>query len=124
FAIARRQAGEADQLPRHFVFVAAIDRIGKEAFHGELQEIVEEECGGESRVELRLAGVHGGERFLALCGREAVEFFAVSFLRPLIRRGDPGAEKFARTERELISELRFCRQKWSLAIEPRAIAEP
>src|SRR5207245_11293398 len=32
--IDRRQAGEADHLPRHFVAIAAVDRISEEALHG------------------------------------------------------------------------------------------
>src|SRR5262245_16964241 len=41
-AIGRRQAGEADHLPRHLVAIAAIDRIGEEPLHVEGEQPLEE----------------------------------------------------------------------------------
>src|SRR5579871_460478 len=50
-AIARGKSWKADHLPRHLVFVSAINRIGEEPFHGELKQAVEEEGGCESGIE-------------------------------------------------------------------------
>src|ERR1700731_2808772 len=42
------QARIADHLPRRLVAVAAVDRIGEEAFHGDLQQRIEEHVAGEA----------------------------------------------------------------------------
>src|SRR5258708_20753703 len=51
------QAGEAEQLPADLVAVAAIDRIGEEAGHGDGVKLREEGARVEI-VELGLAGPH------------------------------------------------------------------
>src|ERR671922_190727 len=40
--IARRQSRETDHSPRGLVAITAVDRIGEEALHGDLQERLEE----------------------------------------------------------------------------------
>src|ERR1700712_2931295 len=90
-AVVRRQARIADHLPRDLVAVAAIDRIGEEAFHRESVELLEEHF----RIgEVGLAGVHGLKRFIALRGGQAVELLAVGLAGPGIGVGDGGTKEF------------------------------
>src|SRR5215469_8865920 len=85
-AIGGGQSRIADHPPGNLVAVAAIDRIGEEAFHGDLQERVEEHVAGKAR-KLRLAGFHRLERRLALGCGQAVEVLAVGLARPLVGGG-------------------------------------
>src|SRR5262249_28222717 len=121
FAIGRRQARIADHLPGRLVAVAAVDRIGEEPLHRDLQQRIEEHVGGKTR-ELRLAGFHGLERSLAIGLRQAVEVLAVGLSRPLIGLVNAGTEELARIERELIAELGLALDERTIAIEPRAAA--
>src|SRR5258705_8090202 len=79
--VQRRQARIADHLPRRLVAIAPIDRIGKEAFHHQVDERVEELPAVEL-AELRLAGFERLERVLALLRAEPMEVLAVDLAHP------------------------------------------
>src|SRR5260370_40234556 len=72
----------ADHPPRRLVTVAAIDRVGKEAFHGDLEQRVEEHVAGEAR-ETGFAAFHGLERGHAVLLAQPVEILAVGLAREL-----------------------------------------
>ncbi len=90
-AVARRQPGIADHAPRYLVAVAAVDRIGEEAFHGRLVDRLEKRL----RVEVGkfgLARLHGLERGVALRRRQPIEILAVGLAGPGIGGLDAGGE--------------------------------
>src|SRR5438067_2414586 len=101
-----RQAREAHHLPGNLVAVAAIDRIGKEAFHGDGEQRLEELLAVEIG-ELGLSAFQRLQRLLALCRVEPIEILAISLARPRTGGGDAGGEKLARRQRELIALLRL-----------------
>ena len=76
----------------------------------------------ESAGELRLAGFHRLQGGDAVAVGQTVEILAIGLARPVIRRGDAGAEEFARVERQLIAELGLGLEERPVAIKPRAIA--
>ena len=76
----------------------------------------------ETPAELGVAVFHRLERSHAIGVGKAVEILAVGLARPIVRRGNAGAEEFARIERQLIAELRLCLGERSVAIKPRACA--
>src|SRR5712691_602170 len=101
-AVGRRQAGKADHLPGDFVAVAAVDRIGKEALHGDGEQRIEELLAVEIG-ELRLSLLQRLERLFALLRGQSFEILAVGFARPGIGGDDAGGEKLARRERQLVA---------------------
>src|SRR5258706_9777169 len=117
----RGQAGIADHAPGDLVAVAAIHRIGEEAFHGRLQHGFEEGLRFDA-LELRRALFHGGERGGAVRLREAVEILAVGFARPGIGGPDAGGEIFARRQRQLVAMFGPRGKERAVAVEARAIA--
>src|SRR6478735_2639866 len=119
FAVSGWQAGIADHLPRRHMAVAAVDRVGEESLHADLQERVEEHRAGKAR-ELRLPLFHCLQRSLALRRGKPVEILAVGLARPGVGGCDTGAEEFSRRQRKLIAEFRFALWKGPVAIEPRA----
>src|SRR5579871_3452775 len=116
------QARIAHHLPRRLVAVAAVDRIGEEALHRDLQQRVEEHPAGERR-EIGLAAFHRLAGGLAILRAQPIEVLAIRLAAEIVGRDDAGAEELARRERELIAELGLCLDERPLAIEPRAIAE-
>src|SRR5262249_41658224 len=96
----------ADHSPRGLIAVAGVDRIGEEAFHGDLQERFEERLAVEI-LERSLALLQRLERMLALPGREPVEVLAVDLARPGVGGDDARGEKLPRRERELITVFRL-----------------
>src|SRR4029077_2813139 len=106
FGIDRRQPREADHPPRGFVAVAAVDRIGEEALHGDLQKRFEERPAVEV-LERSLTLLQRLERILALRGCEPVEVLAVDFAGPGVGSDDASGEELSRRERELIAVFRF-----------------
>src|ERR1700722_2610339 len=56
FPVGGRQARITDHLPGRLVAVAAVDRVGEEAFHADLQERVEEHA-ARAAWKLGLAGL-------------------------------------------------------------------
>src|SRR5262245_38695337 len=101
-----RQAGETQHLPGHLVAIAAVDRVGEKALHGDGEQRLEKLLAVEVG-KFRLALFQGFERLLALLGGEAIEILAVLFARPGIGRRDAGGEKFAGRERELVAVFRL-----------------
>src|SRR5215831_18527659 len=79
--VGRGQARKADHLPRHLVAVAAVDRIGEEALHGELEERIEKLLAVEVD-QVGLAPFQQLEHLAALVERQAVEVFAPRFADP------------------------------------------
>src|SRR5882762_7671132 len=79
-AIIVTRAGKADHLPARHVLVAAIERIGEEAFHGVLQHQFEKLLGAETGPQLQgdLAAVQSGQHRLLLLRRQSAEIFFVS----------------------------------------------
>src|SRR5262245_24852694 len=120
-AIGGGQTGVADHLPCGHVAVAAVDRVGEEALHCNLQECIHEHGAGEAR-ELGFSLLHCLQRRRALRLGEPVEVFAVGLARPVVGGGNAGAEELARRERELIAEFRLALGKRAVAIEPRTAA--
>src|SRR5262245_51495902 len=100
--VGRRQAGKAHHLPRRFVAVAAVDRIGKKAFHGDGEQCFKERLAVEIR-ELRLALLERLHGFLAVLWREPVELLAVGLVRPGIGGRDAGGEELAWRQRQLVA---------------------
>src|SRR5258708_663893 len=105
-AITRGQAWEADHLPRHLVLVAAIDRVGKEALHGDLIKLVEEHRARES-LKFGLARFERFHRLFALRLGQAIEILAVGLIGPGVGCRNPRTEEFPRRQRQLIAELRL-----------------
>src|SRR5262249_41092437 len=90
--IGRREAGVANHLPARHVAVAAIDRVGEKALHGDLQKGVEEHPAGEA-LERRLVVLHGfQDRFAVLLG-QTIEILAAGLAGPGIGLLDAGAEE-------------------------------
>src|SRR5215472_5947559 len=83
------QAGEAEQLPADLVAIAAIDRIGEEAGHGDPVQLAEEGLAVEI-LERSLAVLHRLQRGDAIGGREAIELLAIGLARPGIGGNDAG----------------------------------
>src|SRR5215472_5429329 len=100
------QAGEAQHLPADLVAVAAIDRIGEEAGHGDPMQLRKEGARREI-LEFGLAFLHRLQRGDAVGGREAIEILAIGLARPGIGGGNAGGEELARRQRELIALLGF-----------------
>src|SRR5262249_20666531 len=100
--VGRRQAGKAHRPTRRLVAVAAVDRIGKEALHGDgeqrLKKLLAVEVG-----KLRLALFQRFQRLLALLGSEAIEILAQGLARPGVGCRDAGGKEFARRERKLVA---------------------
>src|SRR6202011_2345769 len=69
------QAGEAEHLPADLVAIAAIDRIGEEASHGDAVQLREEGARIEI-LECGLAVLHRLQRGDAIGRREAIEVLA------------------------------------------------
>src|SRR6266566_7105535 len=116
------QAGEADQFPGDLVTIAAIDRIGEEAGHGDREQLPEEGARVET-LELGLATLHRFERRNTIRGGKPIEILAVvSLARPRIGRRNPRREIFTRRQRQLIALLRFALPKWTRAIHFGATA--
>src|SRR5215471_13814192 len=102
--VGRGQARKADHLPRHLVAIAAVDRIGKEAFHGDVEERVEKLLAVEID-ELGLALVEHLDRLFALALRKTVKILALGLTGPRVDRHDAGGEELARRQRQLIAVL-------------------
>src|SRR5262245_50479053 len=100
--VGRGQAGKAHHPPRHLVAVAAVDRIGKKAFHRDGQERLEELLAVEL-AEFRLALLERLQGLLALLGRQTIEILGKLLARPRIGGRDPGRKEFARRERQLVA---------------------
>src|SRR5215207_3146576 len=116
-----RQAGEAHHLPGDLVAVAAIDRIGKETFHDDGEQRLEELLAVEIG-EFGLSAFQRLERLLALCRVEPIEILAISLARPCAGGGDAGGEKLARRQRELIALLRLAFEERPAAVHLGAAA--
>src|SRR5262245_45216953 len=71
-----RQAGKADHPPRRLVAVAAVDRVGEKALHGEGEQRLEKLLAVELG-KFRLALFQRFQRLLALIRGEAIEILAV-----------------------------------------------
>src|SRR5262245_2496300 len=110
-----RQTREADHLPGDLVAVAAIDRVGEEALHGDGEQRLEELLAVEIG-KLRLAGFQRLERLFATRSVEPVEILAVGLVRPRIGGDDAGGEKLARRQRELVALLRLALQERAAAV--------
>ncbi len=119
--VSRRQAGEAEHLPRHFVAIAAIDRIAEETLHGEGEQTAEERLRAEIG-EFGFALLHLLERLGALVRSQPVEVVAVGFARPVIGGGNAGGEELGRRQRELIALFRLAFEERAGAIRLRAAA--
>src|SRR5262245_28746964 len=87
--VGRRQAGKAHHPPRHLVAVAAVDRIGKEALHGDGEQCLKKLPAVEVG-KFRLALFQCFQRLVALLGGEAIEILAKGLARPGIGRRDAG----------------------------------
>jgi hypothetical protein len=101
-----RQAGISDHPPRDLVAVAAVNRIGEEAFHGGLIQRLKERFRIEVR-EIGLASLNAFQGGFALGGRKEIEVPAIRLARPGVRGLDAGGEIFARYQRQLIPLLGF-----------------
>src|SRR5262249_20749086 len=108
----------ADHLPSRHVTVAAIDRVGEKALHGDLKQRLEKHAAGETR-ERRLAVLHGLKGCLAVRLGQAVEILAVSLASQWRGGLDAGAEDRARIKRELIPQLGLGLRERPLTVEPR-----
>jgi hypothetical protein len=120
--VERRQARIADHLPRRLVAIAAIDRIGEETLHHQVDERVEELPAVEV-AELGLAGFDRLERVLALLRTEPMEVLAVHLAHPVIGCRDAGADELARRQWVLIAVLGFAFAERPRAVELGAAAE-
>src|SRR5206468_5634961 len=98
------KTGETDHLPCNLVAIAAIDRIGEEALHGDGEELIEERTGIEV-PKLGPSFLHCFDCLHALGGREEIEILAVGLPCPGVGGGNSRGEKFPRCERKLIALL-------------------
>src|ERR1700726_3704040 len=119
--VGRGQAGKADHLPRHLVAVAAVDRIGEETLHGEVEQRIEKLLAVEIN-ELGLALVERLDRLFALALRKTVEILALGLTGPRIDRHDAGGEELARRQRQLIAVFGLGLAERTTAIELCAAA--
>src|SRR5262249_13757469 len=119
--VGRGQARKADHLPRHLVAVAAVDRIGEEALHGEVEERVEKLLAVEID-EVGLALVEQLDRLFALALQKTVEILALGLTGPRIDRHDAGGEELARRQHQLIAVLGLGLAERTTAIELCAAA--
>src|SRR6266702_8826496 len=92
-AIVVARAGEADHLPARHILVAAIERIGEEAFHGVLQHQLEKLLGAETGLQLEgyFAAVQSGQYYILLVRRQGAEIFLVSGVGIVVQRPQPQA---------------------------------
>ncbi len=111
----------AHHAPGGLVAVAPIDRIGEEAFHGDLQQGLEKRLAVEV-VEQSFAGFQLLERGLPFCGQQAVEVLLVGLARPGIGRDHACCEKLTRRQRQLVAVFGLGLAKRALPIELRAAA--
>ncbi len=76
----------------------------------------------EKPGKIRFAFVHGLERGDPIVLGQPVEILAIGLAGEFIGGGNPGAEKFAGIEFELVAELRLGLGERALAVETRAAA--
>src|SRR5262245_34058023 len=114
--VKRRQARIADHFPAGLVAVAAVNRVGEEAFHYQVDERVEELAAVEV-AELGLTRFERFKRIHALLRTELVEVLAVRLAGPRIGGSDAGGEILTRRERELIALLGFAFADRAVAVE-------
>ena len=81
---------KTDHLPGNLVFVAAIDRIGKESFHGVFQEEVKKRVGGNA-VEVDASLFETGKVRIFLRRGQSIKGFAL-FRKVGIDRGNRSTE--------------------------------
>src|SRR5471032_937618 len=93
--------GKANHLPTRHVLVAAIERVGKEAFHSVLQHQLEKFLGAEAglQFQLDLAAVQTREHHVLLLHRQRAEVFLVSGVGVVTQR--PQTEAIAPRRREI-----------------------
>src|SRR5438105_3363843 len=113
-----RYAREAHQLPADLLAVAAVDRIGEEAFDGVVEKQAEEKS-RRHRLERKLALFERMQHLVLLRGGELVEGFAVLLRARRIDVGNRGAVGLLRRERRLIALLRRAFGVRSLAVHLR-----
>src|SRR5262249_23923887 len=102
--IDRGETREADHLPGDLVAIAAVNRIGEEALHGDGEELMEE-CAGIKALELGLAVLHCCECLHALGDRKKIEILSIGLPRPGVGGGNSRREEFPRRERKLVTLL-------------------
>src|SRR5262245_2221194 len=115
-------SGEADDLPARLVPVAAVNRVGKHAFHDGLIHRGEEDARRRSVFERHLAGLETQEKLLALALGDFVETLAVGLDAKRISRCNAGAIQLRWCERKLISLARHAFLPWTLHIKALAFA--
>src|SRR3569833_1661278 len=89
-AVVVTRARKADHLPRHHVVIAAIDRVGKEAFHGVLQDQTKQALAIDG-AEIDLAGLHRLEEIVLLLSAKFGEAFVLALAQVSINCGKTGA---------------------------------
>src|SRR3954470_21124412 len=90
-AMYRDRAREADQPPAGLVAVAAMDRVGKHAFHYGLIDHGPELTCRQPAVEVDAAGRKRDQHLLALGFGKLIEAFAVGLAAMRVGGGDAGA---------------------------------
>src|SRR5262245_34134901 len=113
--VERRQARIADHLPGRLVAIAAMDRIGEEALHHQVDERVEE-LPAIKLSKLGLAGFKRLERVLALLRAEPMEVLAMRLAHPVVGCRNADSHELARRQWQLIAVLGL-----AFAERPRAI---
>jgi hypothetical protein len=112
----RGPSRKADQLPADEVLIAAIHRIGEEAFDGVLQQHLEEVLGRRA-CELEIAFLQSMQQLILLVGAKLGERPLAVLAAPVVHVSDRGAIQLRGRELELITL--FLR-----ALAPRSLHVP
>src|SRR5665213_276169 len=105
-AMHRDGAGKADDRPTGLVAVAAIDRVGIDAFDHGLVQRGPEHPHRQPAVEPDLAGGQAHQHFLALRRLDAVERLIIGLAAMRVGGLDAGAIELCRCQRQLIALAR------------------
>src|SRR5499433_1727169 len=110
-------SGEADDLPACLIPVAAVNRVGKHAFHDGLIHRGEEDARRRSVFERNLAGLETQEKLLALALGGLLDTLAESFDAERVGGRNAGAIQFRGCERKLIALARHAKLPRALHVE-------
>src|SRR5260370_30399287 len=122
FAMHRDDAGEADHAPARLVAVAAVDRVGKHAFHHGLVDGAPEHARRQTVVEGDLRGGEAEQNLLALLLVHPVERLAVGLRAVRVGRRDAGAIELRGREGKLIALVSRALLPRPLHVDPLALA--
>src|SRR5476651_2107006 len=124
-AIVVARAREADHLPARHALVAAIERIGEEAFHGVLQHQFEKLLGAEAGPQLQgdLAAVQPRQHRVLLIRRQGAKIPLAGGVGVIVQRPQTQAVAPRRRQVTLITLGGKARHEGTLGVEAAGLSE-